>query len=42
MFNKTKNALKNAVRNWLNLTEANGLSVDINELFDFDGNAFLN
>ena len=42
MFNKTKNALKNAVRNWLNLTEANGLIVDINELFDFDGNAFVN
>lgn len=42
MFNRTKNALKNAVKNWLNLTEANGLSVNINELFDFDGNAFVN
>lgn len=42
MFNRTKSALKNAVRNWLNLTSANGLSVDIEELFDFDGNAFVN
>lgn len=42
MFNRTKSALKNAVRNWLNLKSANGLSVDIEELFDFDGNAFVN
>lgn len=42
MFNRTKSALKNAVKNWLNLKSANGLSVDIEELFDFDGNAFVN
>ena len=42
MFNRTKSALKNAVKNWLNLKSASGLSVDIEELFDFDGNAFVN
>lgn len=42
MFNRTKNALKNAVRSWLNLTEANGLQLQIDELLDFDANAFVN
>lgn len=42
MFNKTKNALKNAIRSWLNVTEANSLSIQIDELLDFDANAFVN
>ena len=42
MFNRTKNALKNAIRSFLNLTSANGLSIQIDELFDFEANAFVN
>ena len=42
MFNRTKNALKNAIRSFLNLTSANGLSIQIDELLDFDANAFVN
>ena len=42
MFNRTKNALKNAIRSWLNLTSANGLQIQIDELLDFDANAFVN
>ena len=42
MFNKTKNALKNAFRSWLNLTGATPLNIQIDELFDFDSNAFVN
>lgn len=42
MFNRTKNALKNAIRSFLNLTEANGLSIQIDELLDFEANAFVN
>lgn len=42
MFNRTKNALKNAIRSWLNLTSANGLQIQIDELLDFEANAFVN
>lgn len=42
MFNRTKNALKNALKSFLNVTEANGLSLQIDELLDFDANAFVN
>lgn len=42
MFNRTKNALKNAIKSFLNLTEANGLSLQIDELLDFEANAFVN
>lgn len=42
MFNRTKNALKNALRSWLNLTSANGLRIQIDELLDFEANAFVN
>ena len=42
MFNRTKNALKNAIKSWLNLTSASGLSIDIDELLDFEANAFVN
>ena len=42
MFNRTKNALKNAIRSFLNLTRANGLSIQIDELLDFEANAFVN
>lgn len=42
MFNRTKNALKNALKSILNLTEANGLQIQIDELLDFDANAFVN
>ena len=42
MFNRTKNALKNAIRSFLNLTEASGLSIQIDELFDLETNAFVN
>ena len=42
MFNRTKNALKNAIRSFLNLTEANGLSLQIDELLDFDSNVAVN
>lgn len=42
MFNKTKSALKNAIKSWLNLTESTGLSVNIEELLDFEANAFVN
>lgn len=42
MFNRTKNALKNAIKSWLNLTSANGLQIQIDELFDFEANAFVN
>ena len=42
MFNRTKNALKNAIRSFLNLTSANGLSIQIDELLDFEANAFVN
>ena len=42
MFNRTKNALKNAIKSWLNLTSANGLNIQIDELFDFEANAFVN
>ena len=41
MFNRTKNALKNAIKSFLNLTEANGLSLQIDELLDFEANAFV-
>lgn len=42
MFNRTKNALKNALRSFLNLTEANSLNIQIDELLDFEANAFVN
>ena len=42
MFNRTKNALKNAIRSFLNLTSANGLQIQIDELLDFEANAFVN
>ena len=42
MFNRTKNALKNAIKSWLNLTSANGLQIQIDELLDFEANAFVN
>lgn len=42
MFNRTKNALKNAIRSFLNLTEANSLNIQIDELLDFEANAFVN
>ena len=42
MFNRTKNALKNAIRSFLNLTSANGLNIQIDELLDFEANAFVN
>ena len=42
MFNRTKSALKNAIRSWLNLTSANGLQIQIDELLDFEANAFVN
>lgn len=42
MFNKTRTALKNAIRSWLNLTSANGLNIQIDELLDFESNAFVN
>ena len=42
MFNRTKNALKNAIRSWLNLTSATGLQIQIDELLDFEANAFVN
>ena len=42
MFNRTKNALKNALKSFLNVTEANGLSLQIDELLDFEANAFVN
>ena len=42
MFNRTKNALKNAIRSWLNLTCATGLQIQIDELLDFEANAFVN
>lgn len=42
MFNRTKNALKNAIKSFLNLTEANGLQLQIDELLDFEANAFVN
>lgn len=42
MFNRTKNALKNAIKSWLNLTSASGLSINIDELLDFEANAFVN
>ena len=41
MFNRTKSALKNAIRSWLNLTSANGLQIQIDELLDFEANAFV-
>ena len=42
MFNRTKNALKNAIRSFLNLTSASGLQIQIDELLDFEANAFVN
>ena len=42
MFNRTKNAIKNALRSFLNLTEANNLNIQIDELLDFEANAFVN
>lgn len=42
MFNRTKNAIKNALRSFLNLTEANSLNIQIDELLDFEANAFVN
>ena len=42
MFNRTKNALKNAIRSFLNITSANGLQIQIDELLDFEANAFVN
>ena len=42
MFNRTKNAIKNAIRSFLNLTSANGLQIQIDELLDFEANAFVN
>ena len=42
MFNRTKNALKNAIRSFLNLTSADGLQIQIDELLDFEANAFVN
>ena len=42
MFNRTKNALKNAIRSFLNLTSANGLQIQIDELLDFEANVFVN
>lgn len=42
MFNRTKNAIKNAIRSFLNLTEANSLNIQIDELLDFEANAFVN
>lgn len=42
MFNRTKNALKNAIRSFLNLTSANGLQIQIDELLDFEANTFVN
>ena len=42
MFERTKNALKNAVRSFLSLSESTGISAQINELFDFETNAFVN
>lgn len=42
MFERTRTALKNAVRSFLNLNESHGLSVQIDELFDFETNAFVN
>lgn len=42
MFNRTKSALKNAIRSVLNLMSANGLQIQIDELLDFDANAFVN
>lgn len=42
MFNRTKNALKNAIRSFLNLTSANGLNIQIDELLDFEANTFVN
>ena len=42
IINEEKNALKNAIRSFLNLTEASGLSLQIDELFDLETNAFVN
>lgn len=42
MFNRTKNAIKNALRSFLNLTEANSLNIQIDELLDFEANTFVN
>ena len=42
MFNRTKNAIKNALRSWLKLTSATGLQIQIDELLDFEANAFVN
>ena len=42
MFNRTKNALKNAIRSFLNLTSASGLQIQIDERLDFEANAFVN
>ena len=42
MFERTKNALKNAVRSFLSLSESTGISAQINELFNFETNAFVN
>ena len=42
MFNRTKKELKNAISSWLNLPSANGLQIQIDELLDFEANAFVN
>ena len=42
MFNRIKSKLRDIAKSWLTLADATGLSIQIDELFDFESNAFVN